>query len=206
MPFAKPAHPGRLTLRLVNLYTGLIAYGLSMALLLDARLGLDPWDVLAQGITRHIPVPIGWAVNGVSVLVLALWIPLRQKPGLGTVSNVIVVGFAVDQFLVWLPVPSPLPLRIAYLVAGILTNALATGLYIGAGFGPGARDGLMTGIAARGHSLRVVRTCIEVTVVAIGWLLGGSVGIGTILYALSIGPLAHHLIPKLTVPPPPTTP
>jgi uncharacterized membrane protein YczE len=188
------------TRRLVQLYAGLVLFGASMALMVDAGLGLDPWDVFHQGIARATGLPLGWVVIAAGAVVLLLWVPLRQRPGVGTVSNVIVVGLAVDRALAVLPVPHHLPVRVAYLLVGILANAVATGLYIGAGLGPGPRDGLMTGIAARGHSLRVVRTAIELTVLATGVVLGGTLGVGTVLYALAIGPLAHVFVPRLTVP------
>jgi uncharacterized membrane protein YczE len=132
---------------------------------------------------------------------LVLWLPLRQRPGIGTLSNVVLVGLAADAALDVLPTAHALVPRAGLLVGGILVNGVATALYIGAGLGPGPRDGLMTGLAARGHSIRVARTAIEIGVLAIGWLLGGSVGVGTVLYALSIGPLAHYLLPRLTVTP-----
>ena len=185
--------------RLINLYAGLVLFGVSMALMIRARLGLDSWDVLHQGIARRTGLQFGWVVIGVGALVLLLWVPLRQRPGVGTVSNVIVVGLAVDAALDVLPAPSPMAMRAAFMVVGIVANGVATGLYIGAGLGPGPRDGLMTGLAARGHSIRVMRTSIEVTVLGAGWLLGGSVGVGTVLYALAIGPLAHYFIPRLAV-------
>jgi uncharacterized membrane protein YczE len=177
----------------------LVLFGVSMALMIRARLGLDSWDVLHQGISRRGGWPFGWVVIGVGALVLLLWIPLRQRPGFGTVSNVIVVGLAVDAALSVLPDVHAMWLRVGLLAVGILANGVATGLYIGAGLGPGPRDGLMTGLAARGHSIRVVRTGIELTVLAAGWLLGGSVGVGTVIFALAIGPLAHYFIPKLAV-------
>jgi uncharacterized membrane protein YczE len=185
--------------RLVNLYLGLVLFGGSVALMLRSGLGLDPWDVLHQGLSQHTGLQFGWVVIAVGAIVLLLWLPLKQRPGLGTVSNVVVVGLAADAALSVLPHPHALVLQFGFLAAGILANGVATGLYIGAGLGPGPRDGLMTGIAARGHSIRVVRTAIEVSVLAVGWLLGGSVGVGTVLYALSIGPLAHIFIPKLAV-------
>lgn len=185
--------------RLVSLYLGLVLFGGSMALMVKSGLGLDPWDVLHQGLSQHTGLRFGWVVIAVSAIVLLLWIPLKQRPGLGTVSNVVVIGLAVDAALSILPYPHGLVLQFAFLVAGILANGVATGLYIGAGLGPGPRDGLMTGLAARGHSIRVVRTAIEVSVLAAGWLLGGSVGVGTLLYALSIGPLAHFFIPRLAI-------
>jgi uncharacterized membrane protein YczE len=185
--------------RLASLYAGLVLFGLSVALMVNARLGVDPWDVLHQGIARRTGIPFGWVVNGTGVLVLLAWIPLRQRPGLGTVSNVIVVGLVAGVALPRLPQPGPLAGRAAFLAAGIVANAVATALYIGAGLGPGPRDGLMTGLAARGWPIRRVRTCIELTVLTVGWLLGGTVGVGTLLYAVSIGPLAHVLIPKLAI-------
>ncbi|HEY1643158.1 MAG TPA: hypothetical protein VGG35_20880 [Streptosporangiaceae bacterium] len=185
--------------RLVRLYAGLVGFGLSLALMVRARLGLGPWDVLHQGIARHLGVQLGWVTIGVSAIVLLTWIPLRQRPGLGTISNAVVVGLVVNAGLDLLPAPAALAWRITWLTAAIALNGLATACYIGAGLGPGPRDGLMTGIAARGHSLRVVRTAIELSVLALGWVLGGAIGIGTVAYALAIGPLTHILLPRLTV-------
>lgn len=185
--------------RLVNLYVGLVLFGLSIALMVRAELGLASWDVLHQGIAERTGLRFGWVVIVVAALVLVLWVPLRQRPGFGTVNNVVLVGLVADASLDVLPTPHGYLARGLVLVAGILLNGLATGLYIGAGLGPGPRDGLMTGLAARGHSVRVVRTAIELTVLAAGWLLGGEVGVGTVLYAVSIGPLAHYLIPRLSV-------
>lgn len=184
-----------LRVRLVQLYGGLLLYGISASLLVLARLGLDPWDVFHQGLSRTFGLAIGtWAIL-VGVAVLLLWIPLRQRPGIGTVSNVVLVGATMDLVLGHVHSPHGMAARIGCLVCGVLLNGVATGAYIGAGLGPGPRDGLMTGLAARGHSIRVVRTAIEVTVLVTGWLLGGTVGVGTVLYALSIGPLAHVFVP-----------
>ena len=181
--------------RFVQLYAGLVLYGVSSSLLVLANLGLDPWDVFHQGLSRTFGLAIGtWAII-VGVVVLLLWIPLRQRPGIGTVSNVVLVGLTMNVVLGHVHAPHALPERIACLVCGVLLNGVATGAYIGAGLGPGPRDGLMTGLAARGHSIRVVRTGLEVTVLAVGWLLGGTVGVGTVVYALSIGPLAHVFVP-----------
>jgi len=188
-----------LVMRLVRLYLGLGGFGVSLALMVRARLGLGPWDVLHQGIARHLGVQLGWVTIGVSGLVLLAWIPLRQRPGLGTVSNAIIVGLVVNGALDVLPAPGSLAWRVVWLAAGIGLNGLATACYIGAGLGPGPRDGLMTGIAARGHSLRAVRTVIELSVLAAGSALGGTIGVGTLAYALSIGPLTHALLPRLTV-------
>src|SRR5271170_2222691 len=181
--------------RLIQLFAGLVLYGISDSMLLLAGLGVDPWDVLHQGLSRHTGIPVGtWAII-VGALVLLLWIPLRQRPGLGTLCNVILIGAVIDAVLALVPPPHSLPVRAVVMVSGVVLNGAATGLYIGAGLGPGPRDGLMTGFAARGHSLRVVRTCIEGTVLLAGWLLGGTVGIGTVVYAVGIGPLAHIFIP-----------
>jgi len=185
--------------RLIQLYVGLLLYGISSSMLLLAGLGLDPWDVLHQGLSRKLGLGVGtWAVI-VGVGVLLLWIPLRQRPGFGTVSNVIVVGVVIDLVLATVHPVHGLPAQIAVMVLAVVLNGIATGAYIGAGLGPGPRDGLMTGLAARGHSIRVVRTSIELTVLGTGWLLGGTVGVGTVVYALGIGPIAHVAIPLLAI-------
>jgi uncharacterized membrane protein YczE len=181
--------------RLVQLYLGLVLYGFSASLLVLSGLGLSPWDVLHQGLSKHSNLAIGtWSIL-VGLFVLLLWIPLRERPGIGTVSNVVFIGGTMDVVLAHLSPPHDLVLRIVCLVVGVFLNGVATGAYIGAGLGPGPRDGLMTGLARRGHSIRVVRTSLEVSVVVIGWLLGGTVGVGTLLYAVSIGPLAHVFVP-----------
>ena len=187
--------------RLVQLYLGLALYGFSMAMMIRGSLGLAPWDVLNQGLDRHLPLSYGTVSMIIGAAVLLLWIPLRQKPGLGTISNVFVIGLAVDAGLSLLPTLHGLPVRAAMLAGGIIANGLAGGLYIGARFGPGPRDGLMTGFARRtGGSLRLVRTLIELTVLLVGWLMGGQVGVGTVAYALAIGPLVQLFLPVLTVP------
>jgi uncharacterized membrane protein YczE len=189
----------RLPRRLAQLLAGLIMYGISDALLVLAGLGLDPWDVLHQGLARLTGIPIGtWSIF-VGAAVLLMWIPLRQRPGVGTACNVVVIGSVIDLVLAVVPAPHGLALRWLTLICAVLLNGVATACYIGAGLGPGPRDGLMTGIARRGHSLRAVRTGIELTVLATGWVLGGTVGAGTVLYALSIGPAVHLLLPRLTV-------
>jgi uncharacterized membrane protein YczE len=172
-----------------------------MALMVESKLGNQPWDVFHQGVARRTGLSIGAVTVVVGVVVLLLWIPLRQRPGIGTLSNVVVIGLAVDGALFLLPTPSVLWARASFLVAGVLLCAIATGLYVGARLGPGPRDGLMTGLAARGHSIRVVRTLIEVSVVLVGFLLGGTLGIGTLVYALTIGPLVHITLPLLSVKP-----
>jgi uncharacterized membrane protein YczE len=191
---------GKLPRRLVQLYLGLTLYGASMGLMIQGNLGLDPWDVLHSGITKHLDVSFGTVVIVLSFVVLLAWIPLRQWPGLGTISNAIVIGLVTDLTLSTLDRPDALWLRIVFMAGGIVVNALAGALYIGAQFGPGPRDGLMTGLVRRtGLSVRLVRTTLEVTVLAIGWLLGGVVGFGTVAYALAIGPLVHFLLPIFTV-------
>ena len=188
--------PGR---RLTQLLLGLALYGFSSALLVVAGLGLGPWDVLHQGLSRLTPLSIGAMTIVDGALVMLLWIPLRQRPGIGTLANALLVGVFLDLSLALLPTVEALWLRLALVLAGVGLNGVATALYIGAGLGPGPRDGLMTGYAARGHSVRVVRTSIEITVLVLGVAAGGTVGIGTVLYAVAIGPLAHALLPLLRV-------
>lgn len=192
-----------LTRRLVQLYVGLILYGASSALLVRAELGLEPWGVLHQGLTELTGISIGVVSIIVGAVVLLLWIPLRQRPGLGTVSNVFVIGLAMDGTLALVPEIHGLGAQIPVMAAGILLNGVATGLYIAARFGPGPRDGLMTGLhRSTGRSIRLVRTSIEVAVVVTGFLLGGSLGVGTVLYALAIGPLAQFSLRVFAVPGP----
>lgn len=182
--------------RLVQLYIGLGLYGLSTAMFIRPDLGVDPWDVFHLGVALQLGMTIGTVIILTGAAVLLLWIPLRQLPGLGTISNVICIGLAADASMALIPELTSLPIRIALLVAGIVVNALATGMYIGAGFGAGPRDGLMTGMHSRfGWSIRVVRTVIEVSVLVIGIALGGTFGVGTVLYALSIGPLIQLCMP-----------
>lgn len=190
-----------LTRRLAQLYVGLALYGISSALLVRGGLGLEPWGVLHQGLAERTGLTIGVVSIFVGAIVLLLWIPIRQKPGLGTVSNVFVIGVAMDATLALVPDAEGIAVRIALLVLGIVLNGMATGLYIAARFGPGPRDGLMTGLhRLTGRSIRLVRTAIEVAVVATGFLLGGSVGVGTVLYALSIGPLAQFFLRRFAIP------
>src|SRR5919205_902827 len=187
--------------RLVQLYTGLVLYGASMALQIRAGLGLDPWDVFHQGVANRTGLSFGTVVIVTGAVVLLAWVPLRQRPGFGTVSNVFVIGIAVDAALAVLLHAGSAPAAVAMLLGGVGLNGLAGGAYIGAGLGPGPRDGLMTGLVRRtGRSVRLVRTTIEVSVLVAGVALGGTVGIGTVVYALSIGPIVHAVLPRLTVP------
>ncbi len=206
MRFLLAATPrDRLPLRCAQLLVGLILYGTTAAMMVLAGLGLDPWNVLHQGLSRMFGLGIGtWAIL-ISLVVLLGWLPLRQRPGVGTIANVILIGVVIDVVLSLAHPPHDLWARLGLLAGGVAGNALATGLYIGAGLGPGARDGLTTGIAGRGHPIRIVRTCIEATVLAAGFLFGGTVGIGTLLYAFAIGPLTHYTIPALAIRPSPAT-
>ncbi|WP_460063366.1 membrane protein YczE [Streptomyces sp. YKOK-I1] len=202
LPVSTPARStrGPLVRRLLQLYVGLALYGASAALLVEAGLGLEPWGVLHQGLAELTGLTIGVVSIVVGAVVLLLWIPLRQRPGLGTVSNVFVVGLAMDGTLALVPEVHGLAVRVPLLVAGVLLNGVATGLYITADFGPGPRDGLMTGLHRRtGRSIRLMRTAIEVAVVVTGFTLGGTVGAGTLLYALSIGPLAQFFLRAFAV-------
>lgn len=182
--------------RLGLLYVGLVLYGMAIAMMIRADLGVDPWDVFHLGLAKHLPFSVGTIIILIGALVLLLWIPLRQRPGLGTISNVIVIGLATNVGLDLLPEMDNLGARTALLIGGVVANGLATGMYIGAGFGPGPRDGLMTGVVARtGWQIRYVRTGIELTVLIVGWILGGTVGIGTLVYAFTIGPLIQLFLP-----------
>ena len=201
---------GRLTRRLPQLYVGLVLYGLTAACMIRSRLGNDPWDVLHQGIAVHLGVSIGTVAIVASGIVLLGWIPLRQLPGLGTLSNAILVGLATNLGLALLPAPHAVAGQVALMLLGVAGNAVATAMYIGAKFGPGPRDGLMTGLHRRtGRPIWIVRTSIEVSVVVAGILLGGVFGVGTVVYAVAIGPLVQQLLPLFTVrtdsrlPPPP---
>ena len=190
----------RLPRRLVQLYVGLALYGLSMAMLVRSGLGVMPWDVLHQGLSRSSGLSLGTVTVLVGAAVLLAWIPLRQRPGVGTISNVLVIGAAVDASLRVLPPVDALAAQVLLALGGVLLNGVATAAYIGVHLGPGPRDGLMTGLVRRtGGSVRAVRTAIEVTVVALGWLLGGTLGVVTVLYALAIGPIVHVLLPRLQV-------
>jgi uncharacterized membrane protein YczE len=191
---------GRLVRRLPQLYVGLVAYGVSLALMVRGDLGLAPWDVLHSGLAAHLPLTLGQAVVVMSFVVLLAWIPLREVPGIGTISNALVIGFSADATLAVLDRPSAIVLRVLLMVGGILLCGLATALYIGAQLGRGPRDGLMTGLARRtGLSLRLVRTLLELSVVGAGLLLGGHLGLGTILYAFALGPLTQLWLPAFTV-------
>ncbi|MFD0547538.1 hypothetical protein [Streptomyces mexicanus] len=191
----------RVARRATRLLTGLALYGVSTALLVRAGLGTDPWTVLTQGIARTTGLTLGAVVVLVSAGVFLLWLPLRQRPGIGTLANAVLVGPALDQALRVLPAPQPWPFRLLFLVGGLVGTAVATGLYVGAGWGPGPRDGLMTGLARLGLSVRLARTLVEASALVSGWLLGGTAGIGTAVYAIGIGPLVGFFLPRLALRP-----
>ncbi|MER6178085.1 YitT family protein [Streptosporangium sp. NPDC001681] len=195
---SEPSLPtlGSLPNRLTRLYAGLALYGVGIGLQIESQLGNSPWDVFHQGLSIHLGLSVGTWIIIVGALVMLLWIPLRQKPGLGTLSNVVLLGLFADAVMWLAPTPDALAARWAYLLLGVVATAAATGLYIGAGLGPGPRDGLMTGLNRLGLSIRSARTAIEVTVLAAGWLLGGTVGVGTLVFALAIGPLTQFFMPR----------
>jgi uncharacterized membrane protein YczE len=200
---ARSRRPDRGTVRarLPRLVLGLLLCGLGIALMVRADLGLAPWDVLHQGVSEHTGIPIGTVGILVGVVVLLAWIPLGERFGLGTVCNVLLIGTTIDLVLLVLPEHPALPLRIAYLLVGIFLFGPGSGFYIGVGLGAGPRDGLMTALARRRHSVRVVRTAIELVALSLGWVLGGSVGIGTLLFALTIGPNVHFFLDRLALVP-----
>jgi len=190
----------RLEERITRCVTGLALFGVGISLQIESRLGNPPWDVFHQGVANQVGLGIGTVIilTGIALLVL-FWIPLRQKPGLGTVLNALEIGLVANLVLDAIPRVEAMALRIPMLLGGILLVALGSALYIGSGLGPGPRDGIMTGLAARGIQIRVARTFIEVTVLVVGWLLGGQVGVGTVLFAIAIGPLVQPLLPRLTM-------
>lgn len=187
-----------MTRRVIQLIVGLFLYGAGAALTVEAGLGVDPWTVLAEGLSLHTGIGVGWMTNILGFFVLLLWVPLRQRPGIGTVANILLVGTSMQAVLTIVPPLSGLLVQFATLLAGIVLVALASGLYIGAHFGPGPRDGLMTGMNARlGWPIWVCRATVELSVLFAGWLLGGTVGLGTVLFAVLIGPLVHIALPLL---------
>lgn len=195
-PVPVSVSPGR---RLTQLAAGLVLYGVSMGLQIRSTLGLDPWDVLHDALSKRTGLSFGTITAITGAVVLLCWLPLRQRPGVGTVANILLIAVAVDATLAVLPAPGGLAARITLLAAGVVLNGLATAAYLGARLGPGPRDGLMTGLAVRtGASIRLVRTGIEIAVLGTGWLLGGTVGVGTVVYALAIGPLTQAFLPPLT--------
>jgi uncharacterized membrane protein YczE len=190
--------------RSLRLLAGLVLFGVALAVLVQADLGLDPWTVFNQGVADRTGLTIGGVTIICSLLLLLLWIPLGQRPGAGTVANALIVGPVLDLALVVIPEPTQLGARVGYAVAAILGVAVATGLYVGAGWGPGPRDGLMTGLAARGVPIALARASIELTVLVTGWLLGGTVGVATVVFAATIGPLVKQALRRLSLAPAPS--
>ncbi|MFT4218864.1 MAG: hypothetical protein QM619_17035 [Micropruina sp.] len=192
---------GRLPRRVVQLLIGLVLFGFSIALMIRGNLGVAPWDVLSVGLTHWLPLSFGQITIALSFVILLLWVPVGERPGVGTLANAIVIGLSVDASLAWLPTPQDWAPRIALMLAGVVLNGIAGAVYIGAQLGRGPRDGLMTGLARRtGRSLRLVRSLIEVVVLAIGLALGGTAGLGTLMFALAIGPLTQFFLPWALVP------
>lgn len=186
--------------RLLRLLLGLWLYGVAIALMVKGALGASPWDVFHLGVALHVPLSLGTVIVIASLAVLLAWIPLRQMPGLGTLANTLLLGPFADINLALLGAPSGWALQIAFMLAGVLACGFATALYVGAQLGPGPRDGLMTGLARRsGWSIRRVRTLIELTVLAAGVALGGTVGVGTVVFALGVGPVTQFFLPYLVV-------
>lgn len=187
--------------RITHLLVGLVLYGAGVALTVAAGLGVDPWTVLAEGLSTRTGIGVGWVTNLLGALVLLAWIPLRQRPGVGTVANIALVGTSMQITLALLPAPGTLAARIGYLGAGVVAVAVASGIYIGARFGPGPRDGLMAGLHHRlGLPIWLCRLSVEGTVLALGWMLGGTVGVGTVVFAATIGPLVHIALPLFAIP------
>ena len=188
--------------RLARCVVGLAMFGLGITLFIRADLGLAPWDVFHKGLSNKLDVSIGVVIIGVGLLLLLLWIPLRQKPGIGTIMNALEIGFTVDLLKPLIGEPHNIVARLALVAAALLSVALGSALYIGAALGPGPRDGLMLGLAARGVSVRFARTAVEATTLVGGVLLGGTVGIGTVAFMLGIGPLVQVLLPRFDIRPP----
>ena len=194
-----PVSGDRLPLRLANLIGGLVLFGIGIGAMLQSGLGVPPWDVLHQGLARRIGLTVGiWSII-VSVVVLGLWLPLRERFGLGTLLNAVIIGVVIDITAVVLPEANSTGVAWVMLIGGVVLIGIASGLYIGANLGPGPRDGLMTGIARRGPSIRLTRALIEITVLTAGWILGGTLGIGTLIFALAIGPLVQYFLPRLSL-------
>jgi uncharacterized membrane protein YczE len=190
-----------LTRRWLQLFAGLLLAGFSIGLMVEAHLGLDPWNVMHEGLTHHLPLSFGMVTVVSGLVVLLLWVPLHQPLGVGTVINTVLVGVLVDVALWALPTPHSLALRAAFLVVGVVLCAAGGAIYLGSHLGPGPRDGLMTGLVARtGRSVRLVRTTLELTVLLVGFLTGGTVGVGTVLFAVAIGPLIQFFLPRVAVP------
>lgn len=194
-----PMSTDHLAQRIIRCVIGLALFGIGISLIIDARIGLPPWDVFHQGVAERVGRSIGTVIIATGAVLMLLWIPLRQRPGIGTILNAIEIGLVANLTIALLPQPDSIYLRVPMMLTGIVVTAIGSGLYIGSGLGPGPRDGLMTGLASRGVPLRIARTGIEVVVLVVGWLLGGQVGIGTVAFALLIGPLVQVFLPRLAM-------
>lgn len=190
--------------RLARCGAGLAVFGAGIAAIIDADLGAAPWDVFHQGVAERTGVAVGTVIVITGLALLLLWIPLRQRPGIGTLLNAVEIGLVVNLLEPALPAPASVPAQVLYLAVGLIAMGIGSGLYIGAGLGPGPRDGLMMGLSQRGISVRLARTVIEATVLVAGLLLGGTVGVGTVAFTLGIGPLVQFFLPRLSLPPPRT--
>lgn len=197
--FPQLAVPPPVPKRLANLGFGLAAFGVGVACIVRADLGVDPWTVLAEGVALHSPLSLGVATVCISFVVLLIWIPLRQRPGLGTLGNAVVVGLVVDVVLAMVPELETMVLRVLALLVGVVIVGIGSGFYIGAALGPGPRDGLMTGFAQYGWPIRRVRTSVEAAALALGWSLGGTVGVGTLFFAVAIGPVVQVTLPMFAL-------
>ncbi|MGH8951097.1 MAG: YczE/YyaS/YitT family protein [Acidimicrobiia bacterium] len=203
--YLTPVAGERLPRRVTQLVVGLVLFGFGVGLMLQSGLGVPPWDVLHQGLARQFGLTVGvWSII-ISVIVLLLWLPLRQAYGMGTLLNAVIIGVVIDLTGVFLPEAESTVVAWVMLIGGVVLIGIASGLYIGANLGPGPRDGLMTGIAKRGPSIRLTRGVIEITVLVLGWILGGTFGIGTIVFALAIGPLVQYFLPRWDISPHPMT-
>ena len=195
--------PAELRVRAPRLIAGLVLFGLGLAFMVVADLGLSPWEVLHQGLSERSGIPIGTVGIIAGLIVLGAWIPLQERPGLGTLANVVLIGVVMDLTIWQFPEVTNLMERWFLMVSGLLMISIGSGLYIGVGMGPGPRDGLMTGLARRGYNLALARTVIEVLVLVVGWLLGGTVGIGTVAFSFGVGPLVGFFLPRMTLDPVP---
>lgn len=194
-----PIFTDRLPERITRCVIGLALFGIGISLIINAKIGVPPWDVFHQGAAERVDRSIGTVIIATGAGLMLLWIPLRQKPGLGTVLNAIEIGLVANVAIDRLPQPDSVLAQVPMMLSGIVVTAIGSGLYIGSGLGPGPRDGLMTGLAARGIPLRIARTGIEVTVLVVGWFLGGQVGVGTVAFALLIGPLVQAFLPRMSM-------
>ena len=194
-----PMATDRLVERIIRCVIGLAFFGIGISMVMDARIGAPPWDVFHQGVADRVDREVGTVIIATGAVLMLLWIPLRQKPGIGTILNAIEIGLVANVALAILPRPDSVLVQVPMMLGGVVVTAIGSGLYIGSGLGPGPRDGIMTGLAVRGVPLRIARTGIEITVLVVGWFLGGQVGVGTVAFAVLIGPLVQVFLPRLSM-------